>query len=103
LNGLRIPHNRGNRDFFVFDLYQIKKPFPMEVSDIKTHLCKRITARLAGLRIACGYKANRVRDDTRIDINKIERNESNLTVFTLYKLLRYYGKSMSDFFSEMGL
>jgi hypothetical protein len=51
--------------------------------------------------MALGLSSHRVREQTDIDVNKIENCETNLTVFTLYTLLRFYGKTMSEFFDEL--
>jgi hypothetical protein len=73
----------------------------METNYCKTDFCKKLTQKLYDYRITLGFSSNKVREETYIDVNKIERCESNLTVFTLYTLLKYYGKSMSDFFTEL--
>ena len=73
----------------------------MEPPIKKTDFCQKLTRKLYECRIAFGISRNRVRELTDIDISKIENNESNLTVFTLYLLLRFYGKSISEFFSEL--
>jgi hypothetical protein len=73
----------------------------MESTLNKTIFCKKLTRNLYNYRIALGYSSNKVREETDIDVNKIEHCESNLTVFTLYTLLRFYGKSMSEFFTDL--
>jgi hypothetical protein len=67
----------------------------------KNIFCRQLTHKLSGYRKSLGITSNKVREDTDIDVNKIENCESNLTVFTLYCLLDYYGKSMSEFFSDL--
>jgi hypothetical protein len=73
----------------------------METFLIKSNFCKRVTGKLYEHRTALGMSTNKVREQTDIDVNKIENNESNLSVFTLYTLLKFYGKSMGEFFTEM--
>jgi hypothetical protein len=73
----------------------------METTSHKIFFCKNLTHKLYNYRIALGLSTNKVREETDIDVNKIENFESNLTVFTLYTLLKFYGKSMSEFFAEL--
>jgi hypothetical protein len=73
----------------------------METIAGKTVFCKKLTRQLASYRIALGISSNKVRRKTDIDVNKIENCESNVTVYTLYALLGFYGESLSDFFKEL--
>jgi hypothetical protein len=73
----------------------------METTPGKSFFCKNLTRKLCDTRVALGFSSNKVRELTDIDVNKIENCESNLTVFTLFSLLRFYGKSMSEFFAEL--
>jgi hypothetical protein len=73
----------------------------MENTPGKTIFCKKLTRKLYDYRLALHLSSNKVRELTDIDVNKIENCESNLTVFTLYNLLKFYGKNMSEFFAEL--
>ena len=68
---------------------------------IKSEFCKRVTQKLREMRIAAGYNCREVRSEADIDVNKIENNESNLSVYTLRTLLTFYGKTLAIFFIEL--